>query len=221
MGFGRWWGRRPRELGVGEAYARWAPRYPAEPHNPFMRLEDVAVTALLPPVAGARVLDAACGTGRYLGYIHGTASLAVGADLSPAMLGPARAAGLPVVCADLQGLPFADAAFDLVICALAVGHLASLDHTMAEFARLLRSGGHLVWSDMHPDGARAGWQRTFEAEDGRVYAVTHHVHTIDDQRRASAAAGFVIEAVREPCIDFEHPWRGRPAVLAMRARRER
>jgi malonyl-CoA O-methyltransferase len=208
------------EIDAREAYTRWAPSYPAEPHNPFMRIEDEAMTALLPPLAGTCVLDAACGTGRYLARMHGAATFAVGADLSPAMLGPARAAGLPVVCADLRAMPFADAAFGLVVCALAVGHVATLDHAMAEFARLLRPGGHLVWSDMHPDGARAGWQRTFEGDDGRLYAVTHHLHTIEEQRRASAAAGLSIEAVREPCIDFEHPWRGRPAVLAMRARRE-
>ena len=35
--------------------------------------------------------------------------------------------------------------------------------------------------------------------------------------RPPAAPRLVIDAVREPCINFDHPYRGYPAVLVMRA----
>ena len=55
----------PVELPVREAYARWAPSYPAEAHGGYMAVEQEAMLRLLPDLTGAVVLDLACGTGRY------------------------------------------------------------------------------------------------------------------------------------------------------------
>ena len=68
-------------LGSAEAYSLWAASYPPEAHNSFMRLEESAVRQLLPDLGARRVLDAACGTGRYAQLAHGRgASRVVGAD---------------------------------------------------------------------------------------------------------------------------------------------
>ena len=48
-----------------EAYERWAPLYPPFAHNPLMRAEQSAMLELWPDVRGRRVLDLACGSGRY------------------------------------------------------------------------------------------------------------------------------------------------------------
>jgi malonyl-CoA O-methyltransferase len=219
-----WFRRRAVvELPPGPAYALWAETYRPEPHNPLMLLEARAMRDLLPPLAGRHVLDVACGTGRYLAELEaGGAARAVGADASHEMAARARATGYLVVQADAASMPFPAAAFDLVICALAVGHMARLGPAIAEMARLLRPDGLLVCSDMHPAGAEAGWRRTFRAADGRTYAVAHHVHRLEDHQRACADAGLVIEDTREPALDdADDEWRGRPAVLAFRARRGR
>src|ERR1700722_16800772 len=47
------------------AYERWAPAYPPVAHNPLMRAEQEAMRRLWPAIAGRRVLDLACGSGRY------------------------------------------------------------------------------------------------------------------------------------------------------------
>src|SRR5277367_6270236 len=47
------------------AYKRWAPLYPPVAHNPLMRAEQHAMLLYWPDVAGLRVLDLACGSGRY------------------------------------------------------------------------------------------------------------------------------------------------------------
>jgi 2-polyprenyl-3-methyl-5-hydroxy-6-metoxy-1,4-benzoquinol methylase len=59
--------RRLREgggvtLNAREAYALWARDYAAEAHNAFMRIEQQAMLALLPDVAGKTVLDVGCGS---------------------------------------------------------------------------------------------------------------------------------------------------------------
>jgi len=48
-----------------QAYERWAPIYPPVAHNPLMRAEQQAMLERLPALAGRRVLDLACGSGRY------------------------------------------------------------------------------------------------------------------------------------------------------------
>jgi len=218
----RWWRSRraAQALPVLDAYARWAPAYAAEAHNPLMELEQAALLPLLPAVAGRRVLDLACGSGRYLARLAGQgAARLVGADLSAAMLARAKTVSRELLLADLRCLPVADAGFDLIVCGLAVGHVVALAPAVAEMARVLAPGGTLVYSDFHPFATLAGLQRTFTGADGRRYAVEHHLHLYSDHHAACAAAGLTIDAVREPAIEFEHPWRGRPAVLVLRARK--
>src|SRR6185295_15775284 len=80
------------ELSVADAYAAWAPHYPPSPHTALMHAEQRAMLALLPEVTGAVVLDAACGTGRYLELMVARgARYAIGVDASPHMLRRVRA----------------------------------------------------------------------------------------------------------------------------------
>ena len=92
-------------------------------------------------VQGALVLDAPCGTGRLRARLAGRAHLCVGLDVSPAMLETARAAGQPLVRGDLFRLPFADGAFDAVVCCRLLHHLsdpAALDAAARELVRVAR-----------------------------------------------------------------------------------
>lgn len=210
---------RMRTLEPIDAYALWAPTYAARAHTPLMEIEERAVRRLLPDVRGQIVLDAACGTGRYQRILEARgAALACGVDLSPVML---RRNARPsiTVCGDLRQLPFRSGSFDAVVCGLAVGHVEQIDACMREMSRLLRHGGVLVYSDMHPAGARAGWLRTFRADDGSEYAVRHHIHSGEANLSACRGAGLDVEQMLEPPIDVPHRYRGWPAALVIRARK--
>ena len=61
--------------------------------------------ALLPAIDGLTVLDAGCGTGRYLLALGGRGAKALGVDLSMPMLARARAAGSRIARADVCALP--------------------------------------------------------------------------------------------------------------------
>jgi malonyl-CoA O-methyltransferase len=201
---------RPAVLAPEAAYALWAPSYPARAHNPVMQAEERAMLALLPvDLRGLAVLDAGCGSGRYLLHAaqRGAAMLA-GVDLSAAMLAraetelaPLRAqAQLTLQRGDLTAMPVPDGAADLTICGLAVGHVEQLAPALAELCRATRPGGMVLCSDFHPTGHALGWQRDFKAE-GQRYAVRHTPHLYSDWHRACAELGLAIEEVREPMLD--------------------
>jgi SAM-dependent methyltransferase len=102
-----------------------------------------------------RILDAACGNGRYSKFLlrHADADAVVTAfDLSLQMLVRARGrlGKLPrgdkvsFAVADLTRLPYADGAFDAVVCGWALEHLPDPEPGLRELARVLRPGGKFL-----------------------------------------------------------------------------
>ncbi|MDN4613235.1 methyltransferase domain-containing protein [Leifsonia sp. F6_8S_P_1B] len=102
--------------------------------------------------AVGRVLEVAVGTGRTLPYYRDVASLTA-IDLTPEMLAVARSraehAGIEVELseADAEALPFPDARFDTVVCALALCSIPHPDAAVAEMRRVLVPGGTLLLAD--------------------------------------------------------------------------
>jgi malonyl-CoA O-methyltransferase len=197
------------------AYALWAASYPPHAHNRLMEIEQQTVETLLPDLRGLTALDAGCGSGRYLRTLRERGARAIGVDLSAAMLARAREESPRLLRADICALPIDAMAVDVVVCALALGDVVHLELALGELARVLRPGGVVVYSVVHPAGAEAGWSRTFEA-DGRRLAIRSHWHSAAEHRQACAAVGLLITAWAEPLIPEapEHP-----AVLVVRASR--
>ena len=57
----------------------------------------------------------------------------------------------PVVCADMQSLPFADDSFGAVVRRQALEHVDHADTAVGEALRVLRPGGVFVFSVPHHD----------------------------------------------------------------------
>jgi ubiquinone/menaquinone biosynthesis C-methylase UbiE len=98
-----------------------------------------------------RILDAACGNGRYLRVLQRRAdpgTTLVGFDLSKGMLrrahGRIKGARPHLMTADLVRLPYRDAAFDAVVCGWVLEHLQNPLPGLRELARVLRPGGKLL-----------------------------------------------------------------------------
>ena len=195
----RWLRRsRPQRLPSHEAYAIWAETYPPVPHNPLMRLEQSILAPMIADCSPHVALDVGTGTGRYLPVLcEAGATLVVGLDLSPAMLGR-QAAEARRVCADACALPFGHGRFDLVCSSLMAGDLADLGAWVREAARVLAPGGHLLYSDFHPEWSRHGWRRTFTAADGRALELSYVPHGIDDHLQHCDEAGLQVRTIREP-----------------------
>lgn len=209
--------RRPQveTLEPQAAYALWAATYPPRAHNALMALEQRTVLSLLPDPAGLTVIDAGCGTGRYLRELRNLGARPIGLDLSAAMLVNAREITRGVARANICALPIDSLSVDIIVCGLALGDVANLDVALVEMARVLRPGGCVIYSVVHPVGAAAGWARTFEAQ-GRHVQIDGYWHTVDDHLRGCAAAGLRITAWEEPVL-ADAP--RHPAVLVVRASR--
>ena len=213
-----------------KAYERWAPVYPPVAHNPLMRAEQRAMLELWPNVKGRRVLDLACGSGRYSQVLcEANAAQVVALDFCLPML--EQVAGAGRVCASMMQLPFRSAVFDAVVSGLAVGHAADIRQWMSEVARVLCPTGTLLYSDFHAEAIRAGMTRSFKDEAGVTWTVPHQIYELSCQQGAMAAAGLTIETVRELRMGIElnetfpgseeiyRKWHGVPVVLIVRARK--
>lgn len=213
-----------------DAYDLWAASYPPAPHNPLMRAEQRAMLEQWPDVAGRRALDLACGTGRYARLLaQSGASEVFAVDFSAAMLRQVSAGSK--VRANMMQLPFIDGAFEVVISGLALGHASDVRRWMGEIARVLKSGGVLLYSDFHPEAARAGLTRSFKDERNRSFTLPHCCYGLRAQREAVAAANLTLEVVHEVRVgvelqeafpgsdSFYRQWRGLPLLLIVRARK--
>ena len=98
------------------------------------------VIALAEITGDDRVLDVGCGNGAYQRRLSG-----VGMDLSTGMLSAARThTSNPLVCGDAQRIPFADAAFDVVLAPHMLYHVPDRTAAAHEMRRVLRYGGVCV-----------------------------------------------------------------------------
>jgi len=97
---------------------------------------------------GAACLDVGCGDGRTAGlWLQNHGCDYLGVDVSTAAVEMARSIGLKAQAIEAAtSLPFADEAFDMVLCLEVFEHLFEPHVAAAELLRVLRPGGVLVAS---------------------------------------------------------------------------
>jgi ubiquinone/menaquinone biosynthesis C-methylase UbiE len=119
----------------------------------------------------------------------------VAVDVAPAMVARAQRlfaerglANAVAVVAEAERLPFADGAFDLVLCRIAPHHFADLGAALREVARVLTPDGRFVLEDScaPADPALGAWLDRMER-----LRDPSHVHTLSEAewQEALAAAG--------------------------------
>jgi len=162
-------------LSAREGYELWAQSYDQEP-NPLLALEERLLTPNLPSLQGRRILDVACGTGRWLNkLLPAGARSGIGIDCSPAMIAAARSNPLlkgRLVRADILALPLPSAAADLVVCSFAIGHFRDVGALAVELARVARPDATIYVSDVHPEAYRRGWRTGFRSNGQPVEITT-------------------------------------------------
>ena len=180
-------------------YRSWSESYD-EPGNPIVALEEPVIRSFLEPLPAGRALDAACGTGRHARLLVDRGHEVVGIDLTPEMLSRA-AANVPeasFIQGDLRDVPAPDEHFDVVVCGLALAHLADLGAAVSELARVLKRGGRLLVSVLHPFQAHLGWHAPFADPAGKRGFVREHPHTHADYLTAFRCAGLNVRGCVEP-----------------------
>ncbi|WP_244287079.1 class I SAM-dependent methyltransferase [Amycolatopsis rubida] len=127
----------------------------------------------------------------------------VAVDGSPEMLSHAKADSTLV--ADLHELPVDDGSQDVVLCGLALSHMPDLGPVIAEFARVLAPGGHLVLSDVHPEQVQRGSIPSVRTADGDPARERSSHHRVGDYLRAFFAASLAPVSCEEPTPALAEP----------------
>ena len=199
-----------------DAYETLAAAYAAavdtKPHNAYY--ERPATLSLMPEVKGRRVFDAGCGPGVYSEWLIARGAEIVAVDASPKMVELAKqrlGAATDVRRADLsKPLDFLhDSSFDVVLSPLVLDYIEDWHSTFAEFYRVLRPGGHFVFSITHPlfDYIYFKSSNYFETElvgvewrafeSVRVYMPSFR-RSLDAMFSPLVEAGFCLERILEP-----------------------
>jgi SAM-dependent methyltransferase len=110
--------------------------------EPYIDLQSEALAAL-GDLDGRVVGDVGCGSGRYLGALTEAGARVIGVDLSVGMLAGVSDPA-PLVAADSQSLPLADASLDIVMMMHMLYHVPDPARALAEAARVLRRSGRLL-----------------------------------------------------------------------------
>jgi SAM-dependent methyltransferase len=183
-------------------YDAWAEHYDGP--NPAVEADTGVLHDLLAAVPPGVALDAACGTGRHSRHLADRGFGVIGVDANRTMLNLAEAK-VPegdFRFGDLGALPVDDAAVDLVVCSLALTHVPELGPVFAEFARVVRPGGTVIVSDVHPLNVTFGGAAVFPAatEGFELHFVRNLLHSVSDYVRAAGEAGLLIRDCREPVV---------------------
>ena len=145
-------------------------------------VERAALLAAAGELAGQRVLDVGCGTGRFTAALEARGACVTGVDVDPAALAVARTrvAGA-LTLADAHTLPFADQAFDVVVSVTATEFLTDPPTALAEALRVTRTDGRVVLAALNP---RSPWglahRRRLRDDDAWAQACLRTPHDLAD-----------------------------------------
>jgi len=113
---------------------------------------------------GKRILEVGCGHGGGASYLMRTVRPAsyTGLDLNRAGIAFCRKThnlvGVDFVHGNAERLPFPDQSFDAVINVESSGAYPHFSRFLAEVARVLRPGGHFLYTDLRPRRNIAEWE---------------------------------------------------------------
>lgn len=111
---------------------------------------------MLPPVRGLCGLDIGCGEGSNTRALAQLGASMHAIDVAPTFIRHARDAerveplGVSYLVADATDLPFAPSSFDFAAAFMSMMDLADQSRALCEAARVLRPGGFLQFSILHP-----------------------------------------------------------------------
>ena len=180
------------------AYGNFA-RYYDSDDNPLILLEHQPVVKAVTPNPRDHLLEAACGTGRYIKNWLDRGAEVSGFDFSEEMLEIARHKfpELDLIVANLdEHLPYDNESFNVVNCSQALKHISDPGLCLREFCRITAPGGRVVFSVTHPDMTWDDFIMVNQPEFliGQEADVFHH--SFEAYRRAIQTTSLVVGEIR-------------------------
>ena len=141
--------------------------------NAAMALNRSNILDLIEIAPDAKILDLGCDTGSWSRALAQKARSRqlFGIEVVPDRASIASQNGVQVTMADItNGLPYADASFDIIHANQVIEHLSDLDLFMAEIYRVLKKGGYVILSTENG----SSWHNIFAAVMGwQIFSLTN------------------------------------------------
>lgn len=154
-------------------------------------------------VSPQTILDVGAGTGMFSAALsrHYKKSRVLALDLAPRMLQQARKrkgwfSRQGFICGDAEALPIADNSVDLIFSNFTLQWCGELDQAFAEFRRVLKPGGLLMFSTLGPDTLKE-LRQSWQAADAAP-----HVHEFIDMHDVGDA--LLRNGMSDPVMDVEN-----------------
>lgn len=134
-----------------------------------------AFLAMLPDIAGLTGLDIGCGEGSNTRQLVDRGAQMTGIDIARVVIEHARAAeqatprSITYLLGNAQSLPFADASFDFATAFMSLMDLPDNEQAIAEAHRVIKPGGFLQFSILHPSFATPHFKKLRD-DQGRTFA---------------------------------------------------
>ncbi len=187
---------------VADAYDRWSRQYDDD-QNATRDLDAFVLRQVPLHLAGARVLEVGCGTGKNSAWLVSQARELIALDFSPGMLDVARrrvpSSRARFVEHDVtRPWPVEAGSIDVVVGNLVLEHVRELAPVFAEAARVLRAGGQFFLCELHPYRQLRGGQAHFvDRRTEETVQVAAYRHTVSEYVTEALTAGFVLRALGE------------------------
>jgi ubiquinone/menaquinone biosynthesis C-methylase UbiE len=189
-----------------QAYDLWARTYDQQENNLLLHLDRELTfgDTTASHWQGKKILDFGCGTGRHWRTLQSFGpELLVGVDVSAEMLSKLKASypDAEVYQVRDESLPmFVDGELDLVLSNLTIGYVSDLERVVREWSRVLRPGGEVMVTDMHPAAAGRGAKRTF-TEGGSSLEIENHPRDPRAIEELARACGLMPVTFAERLVD--------------------
>ncbi|HEY7042656.1 MAG TPA: class I SAM-dependent methyltransferase [Nocardioidaceae bacterium] len=197
-----------------------------------------AAAVAIQAAAPRSILEVGCGTGAFAArlVVDNPSADVIATDRSARLVELTAARGVQAQRADVQALPFVDAAFDVVVAMWMLYHVDDLDQGLSEVPRVLRTGGLFVavtngdqhLADLLTEAGGSRMLTQFSSENGEAILRRHftdvsaeHVSTravFDDH---AAAVGYLASFDQEladhlPFFDGPRDYAGATTVFLAR-----
>ncbi len=195
----------PKQFDLASGYERWASNYDQMP-NLLLDAEQPAVEKILSKLPAGKIADFACGTGRYSVLLNNLGHQVVGIDQSTSMIQVAKSksSNIEFVESDITQVDCKDETFDHAICALALSHFEDLTDPIKEITRLVKPGGKIILSDIHPLIVTLGGHADFVTKNCDKGFIKNNIHLHSDYISQFNANHLEIIRCMEPKLKWNY-----------------